>query len=523
MKIPSFSYSHALKVAAIFVVYFFSAKFGLGFDAVSGFATLVWPPTGIALAAVLIFGRSIWPGIFFGAMLVNFYTGAPLFVALGIGIGNTLEGVIGAHLMRRFTGFESSLERIRDVLALGFFGAIIGTLVSASIGVASLWLGGIVISGAYFSTWLAWWVGDILGALIVAPIILVWSPLYFRERFTVKRTIEAALLFCAILIPGSFILGGEYFDPAGGLFILYFPLPILVWAALRFCQQITVTAIFIFSVISIFVTVSGFDPTSGSALAEALLLLQVYIGLQAFTAMLLTAAITEHRKIDQIQMDFLTLASHQLRTPLAGAKWLIETMLAGKIGELADKQKDYLKSIYYSNERMIQLVFEMLNVVRLESGTAIFKKEDILVEEFTKNILEDIKAVSEKKKIKIKIKENAPQAFKIKSDQHALAGILMSFLSNAINYSEEGGEVILEISEKEKKALFSVKDSGIGIPKDEQGLVFRRFYRASNAKAHKPDGTGLGLFIASILADKIGAEIWFESKEGMGSTFYVEV
>jgi len=157
--------SYLIRVGILVVVYFSTAKFGLMLDAVGGFATLVWPPTGISLAALLLFGLRLWPGIALGAFLVNFVTGAPALTAGGMALGNTLEALIGAYWLRRHAGFRNSLDRLRDVMGFIVFAAVLSTTVSATVGVSSLWLGGVMAQSASGPTWLAWWLGDMMGDL----------------------------------------------------------------------------------------------------------------------------------------------------------------------------------------------------------------------------------------------------------------------------------------------------------------------------------------------------------------------
>src|SRR3990167_2307297 len=216
--------------------------------------------------------------------------------------------------------------------------------------------------------------------------------------------------------------------------------------------------------------------------------------------------LTREKVLEKLRMDFLTLASHQLRTPLSGTKWLIETMKRGVLGPLNEKQRDYMDEIYRANERMIKLVFDMINVLRLESGTATIKKDAVAKGKITfRNALKNYKTIA------------------VETDAALLQSILECFVANAVSYSQPGQEVACDAKEEADAVTFSVKDSGIGIPKDEQERIFEKFYRASNAKQIRPDGTGLGLYTASILADKIGAKVSFESEEGKGSTFYLRV
>ena len=149
-------------------------RLGLKLDAVAGFASLVWPPTGLALAGLLLWGLRLWPAVTAGALLVNLWQGAPVPVAIGIAAGNTMEAVIATVVLRRVDGDPLPLTRARFVVWLVTFAALVTTAVSATIGVGSLFLGGIVRPSQFGQTWLAWWVGDAVSDLIQAPLLLAW-------------------------------------------------------------------------------------------------------------------------------------------------------------------------------------------------------------------------------------------------------------------------------------------------------------------------------------------------------------
>jgi len=232
--------------------------------------------------------------------------------------------------------------------------------------------------------------------------------------------------------------------------------------------------------------------------------------------------ITKERELERIRMDFLSLASHQLRTPLSGIKWLIETMYRGIIGEMTKKQKEYLDDIYKINEQMIKLISDILSTLRLESEEALVKKEKISASPIFKDVLTLVTAAAKERKIALQSPLNH-RTVTIKTDPEILKSILGCFLSNAINYSMPGQKVILDVKKESGAIVFFVRDFGIGIPKREQKRMFERFYRASNAKTLKPTGTGLGLNIAKVLAEKIGAETSFKSEENKGSTFYLRI
>jgi integral membrane sensor domain MASE1 len=168
--------AHAFELVLLITVYVVSARLGLSMGPVSGFATLVWPPTGIALAALLLRGVRVWPAVTLGAIMANVLTGATFWVALAIGVGNTLEALLAVSLLRRFAGFHFRLDRLVDVVALVALAAGLSTVVSATFECSRSGRG-IVQPAQVGETWRAWWVGDALGDLVVAPVLLTWSAL----------------------------------------------------------------------------------------------------------------------------------------------------------------------------------------------------------------------------------------------------------------------------------------------------------------------------------------------------------
>ncbi len=277
--------------------------------------------------------------------------------------------------------------------------------------------------------------------------------------------------------------------------------------------------------------------TSGTAVAETLQLIKndgsllpvritvtpVFAGSKLIGGVDIIHDLSKEREIERLRADFLALASHQLRTPLSGTKWLIETMLAGVIGTFTKKQKEYLRNIYLTNERMIRLVYDMLSVLRLESNDAAVETKTISARELFDDILVTSRTAAQSKKMRLQSSLSQGEEVKLTTDPVILRSILENFVSNAINYSPERSTAVLAARSEGKDIVFSVADTGIGIPPDERRKIFERFYRASNARAQKPDGTGLGLYIAKVLSQKIGATITFDSELGKGTTFYLRI
>jgi uncharacterized integral membrane protein (TIGR00697 family) len=231
--------------------------------------------------------------------------------------------------------------------------------------------------------------------------------------------------------------------------------------------------------------------------------------------------VTEEKKLENMRRDFLALASHQLRTPLSSTRWVIETLLKGIVGELNEKQKEYIFQLYMVNAQMSKLASDTLGILRMESGNVPIQKKKIEVADFYQMLIAAFDAMAKKQAVTIQSK--AVPGMIIETDLSLAQNIMGSLLANAIEYSNRDTIITLDYMEDTDKVTLIVKDQGIGIPIDEQAKIFERFYRASNAKDLRVDGTGLGLTISQMLAEKIGANITFESTEGKGSTFYVHV
>ncbi len=278
-------------IVALAVIYVAGARLGLMLDAVAGFATLVWPPSGLALAALLVFGYRLWPGVAIGAFVANVWMGAPPWVALGIAAGNSLEPLLGAYALRKIEGFSNSLDRVRDVLGLIAIAALVSTTISATVGALSLLSGGIVSVPQLAETWRAWWVGDMMGVLVVAPVLLTWSTRPRQPRQP-RRWVEVVGLGMSVGAAGAIVFSD--ITATFGQAYLFFPL--LVWAALRFGQRGTTSTTFVISVITITGTALGNGPFVRPQLHLSLFALQLFMAVTASTFMILGASSSERRR-----------------------------------------------------------------------------------------------------------------------------------------------------------------------------------------------------------------------------------
>lgn len=231
--------------------------------------------------------------------------------------------------------------------------------------------------------------------------------------------------------------------------------------------------------------------------------------------------ITAKRKLEMMRSDFISIASHQLRTPLSATKWFLEILVNGDVGALKKKQLEILREAYVNNQSMINLVNTMLNMSRIESKQLIINLEKINIEDAVKKILDDLKPILSKKDQEIKFFGLKDKKLAIETDKVLLKNIIDNLVINSSKYSPGGKDITVRIARKNSNLLlFSVADKGIGISKIEQYKIFKKFSRANNAVVYNASGTGLGLYIVKSILDVFGGKIWFKSEENKGSTFY---
>lgn len=230
--------------------------------------------------------------------------------------------------------------------------------------------------------------------------------------------------------------------------------------------------------------------------------------------------ITREKIIERMKTEFVSLAAHQLRTPLSAIKWTLKTLLDEDLGKITLEQRDFIEKTYQSNERMISLINDLLNVTRIEEGRYLYKLTLVDIGEVIQMAVKPYKDEIVRKKIKFEFKrpqENLPQ---VSIDIEKVTLAIQNLLDNAVRYSQPGGEVTISLNRDKKNIEFSIKDTGVGIPKDQQERIFTKFFRATNVARIDTEGSGLGLFIAKNIIEAHGGKIWFESAEEAGATFH---
>ncbi|MCK4540091.1 hypothetical protein KAU09_02990 [Candidatus Parcubacteria bacterium] len=237
--------------------------------------------------------------------------------------------------------------------------------------------------------------------------------------------------------------------------------------------------------------------------------------------------ITRDKEIDQMKTEFISIAAHQLRTPLSAVKWTLRMIINGNMGEIGAEVADYLKQSYQSNERMINLVNDLLNVSHIEEGHFLYELKSVSMRNLIQDVISDSAALAAKQKIKIEFNMPKNGLFKINADYKKIELAIQNLVDNAIKYSIPGNKVIVSLEKiKEKGGNFiqiEIKDYGIGISNQVQKRLFSKFFRGKDALKLQTEGSGLGLFIVKNIIKAHNGKIWFKSEKNKGTTFYVRL
>jgi signal transduction histidine kinase len=512
----------SLDLAAVFVAYVVTARFGLSFDALAGIATTVWPPTGIALAALVLRGPQLWPAVALAAFSVNVTTGIPIWGAAIIATGNTLEALIGATLLRRFS-FDPRLTRLRDVLLLVTFAALLSTLVSATFGVAAAALARLQRAESYPVFWSVWWMGDAMGNLLIAPLICVWaSPIRLSRR--PLRWLEASLLAVSLALVSLVVFRG----PSGIRAVelvrgTYAIVPLLIWAALRFEQRGTTASLLLVAVVAVTATALP-GHLAARTPHERLLMIDCYMAVTAITMLTLVAALAERRAAIGARDEFISIASHELKTPLTALKLRLAAAARTQQGptprDAASEGKlaRALSAAGTTTDRIVSLVDDLLDVSRLTAGRLALHLEVVSLPELVQDVAGRLREQAAEAGSPIELV--VPASITGHWDRSRIEQIVTNLLSNAVKYG--GGKPIrLTARVVNGRVRLDVKDAGEGISRADQARIFQAFERVTTAD--RVGGLGLGLYIGRQIAVAHGGTLSVDSRPGHGSTFTLEL
>jgi signal transduction histidine kinase len=503
------------QLAAVAIAYWAAARLSLDLAIVHGQVTPVWPPTGIAVVALLIFGRRMWPAIFVGALAVNLPLGPTPLGAAVIAIGNTLAPLFANELLR-LAGFRIELDRMRDAAAMIGLAALVGMSVSATFGTSVLVLTGAVGSSDFWATWTVWWTGDAMGVLLVAPFLLSLMPSVSAPRLSWSSAAELVLLLVGIGVV-TFVL---FQNP---LRLEYLVFPLIMVAAWRFRLRGAAPAALLASGIAVWSAVHGTGPFMTETLLQKMVTLQVFNVCVALTSFVLASFVTAYKRQEQMTVTyaaanaaseaksgFLNVAAHELRTPITVLKGYLSMLADGSLGEAPEQWEKPLGVLMAKTDELEKIVEDLLDASRIDASRMVLEKEVVDLRTIVDDAVE--RARPRAQLIEATLSESLGSSLVlVNADERRIGRVLDNLINNGMSYSHRPAHVSVELSTDGGLAVVKVKDKGIGIPDDLLEAVFDRFYRRAGRGPDEVPGVGLGLYISREVAQHHGGDLVVES------------
>jgi signal transduction histidine kinase len=626
----------------VFVAYLATGLLGLRLEAEATVATVVWPPSGIALAGMLLTGGRVWPAIALAAFCTN--ATIALAPALLIAFGNTAAAIIAYRLIEDHRPFCLSLERVDDVTRLIVFGAGLGPLISATVGSISSWAAGLAPLAAVPHLLSTWWLGDMVGVLTVAPLILVWAVPGVMQVRTRKHPGLLALILAITMLVGFALLYGQVVSRAAIAFIGF---PFFIWLAARWGQRWTVTGLFIGAVTLIAANLAQLGPFALAPTQADLTHLQAAIGVYAISIMSLAAGITEildqrqqfeeqkqtldeaeqlgrsgswswdvrqdqflwsdgmyrnhglhpgsfpptlpdlmrlvypadrtaleaaiqealttgkpfdcrHRIMlaggqvrtvrargralrdadgkviklfgtcqdttveeaqKKLQSEFITLASHELRTPVTIMQGALQLLHNYRVfGLTPEQQQIQLRRIENQIQHIVRISADLQDASYVESGVLPFHTQRVELPAMLASIADDWQVVAKQHGVRLQVVPPGASLPPVWADPVRLRQILGELIDNAIASSPEGGLIDLRVAAAPETVRMTVTDHGKGFSAAEMQHLFEPFYRGEPNVAGSR-GLGLGLFLTREFVRRHGGELTARSQPGIETTF----
>src|ERR1700686_3247911 len=512
-----------LQMAVVALAYWLAATVSLRLALVHGQVTPIWPPTGIALVAILVFGRRVWPAVFLAALAVNLPIGPSPVGAAFIAAGNTLAPLAAADLLKR-ARFRIELDRLRDAAAIILLGALVAMTISATFGTSVLVLWGGLPLDSFWATWAVWWTGDAMGVLLVAPFILSLLP---NARVPAPALRPAAEVVALLLVIGvvTFLLFQN------SLRLEYLVFPLIMLAAWRFHLRGAAPAALIASGVAILAAVQGTGPFVDETLFQKRVTLQVFNVFLALTSFVLAAFIEARTRAEemtrlyvsataanQTKSSFLSMAAPELLTPLTVFTGYLSLLSGGSLGKPPDAWETPINILMQKTREMERIVSDLQNASRLEVVDPHLGGEVIDLRRVVEAALERARPRAELLHAEVVI-NLPPDPVPVGADEDHLGRIMDELINNAFTYTIRTPRLVIGLSTRSKKAIVEVEDNGVGIRATDRERVFDRLYRVVDPQVVVP-GIGLGLYICRQLAQSYGGSLAVESsKPGKGSVF----
>lgn len=534
------SISYAGGLVAIGAIYFALAKGGLALASIHPSATPIWPPTGVALAAVLLQGYRIWPAIFTAAMVANATTAGSVATSIAIATGNSLEAVVGAYLINRWSGGCNTFSTPNSVAKFALICVAIASPISASIGLTSLATVGYIEPKNFADAWITWWLGDATGALVIAPAIVLWAAghhhAFSRNEFLETVGVLATAAVVGLLAFSPLIEQTPGRDPLGFLAIL----PML-WAALRRGPRDTATVALVLAGTTIWGTLMGGGPFTSGDLNSSFLLVLMFLISIAVPSLLLSADVEVRKKAEeslrraQIELErkvaertqelelanaaksrFLAMASHDLRQPLHALGLFVAQLRT----PLSSRERTKtIERVDAARKELDEMFNSLLDISRLDAGMLTPKITEFPIAHLLQKIERTFNQATREKGLQLRIRRSNAW---VRSDPMLLERILLNLVSNAVRYTLRGG-IIVGCRRRGETLRIEVWDTGPGIPEDQKQNIFGEFFQVPGQERNRSGGLGLGLAIVDGLRLLLDHRIDLASRVGRGSRFAIEL
>ncbi len=499
-KLPSNVWYQAGVLVLIFAAYVLTARFGLFIYPVHTYATLVWPPAGIALAAFLLYGYRVWPAIYLAALAVNLSIGAPILLAFVIATGNTFGPGFAARMLRQYSAYHPLRLRLHDNLGI-VLSAVVVPLFTATIGASALLVSGSIGNGAFVATWTTWFIGDSLGILVFTPLIWNWSnpQLYVR---TWQQYIELVFILGIIAGASYYIFWSPRSVPEEYLF-----LP-LTWAALRTGPRGTTLSILVVAILSFAGTLLG----QGPFVERGLVALQILIGVVSGTVLTIASIVEERRhaletledhvqeleialkKIrseDEAKKEFLAVLAHELRNPLATILSSIE-LIHMEARSIPAVISDLLATVNERARSMVHLLDDLLDISRISHNKLKMEKEVLQLDQFIDALVTAVQPIIRRYEHSLSVTKPEQELY-LEADPSRLEQIFVNLVTNAAKYTQAPGNIQIMAKREGGMVAIHVCDSGVGIPKKMLQRIFEPFFQVDQ---EQPNGQGLGVGLA---------------------------